>query len=136
MRNTIPLGASNPAAGPDHPDILAARGNLALILLRRGRLEEAEAVGRAVLENKTRVLGPDHPDTLANGARLVRGELYVAQVEMPARIFWVPGVASRAAGRPPAAGERTCAEDAGLRARRNGVRRAGSRWAAAWRGCL
>jgi hypothetical protein len=43
-------------------------------------------------------------------SRLVRGELYLAQVEMPARIFWVPGVASRAAGAAPAASERTCAE--------------------------
>jgi hypothetical protein len=71
-----------------------------------------------------------------HGARLVRGELYVAQVEMPARIFWGARGGLAGSWRPPAAVERTCAEDAGLRARRNDVRRAGSRWAAAWRGCL
>ena len=42
--------------------------------------------------------------------------------------FWVLGLASRAAGRAPAAGERACAEDAGLCAACcNGVRWVGSR---------
>ena len=68
-------------------------------------------------------------------SRLVRGELYLAQVAMPARIFWVPGVASRAAGSAPAASGRTCAEIPGCAAYCYGLRWADSRCAAAWRGC-
>jgi hypothetical protein len=47
--------------GPDHPDTLDSRSNLARVLAARGRLEEAEAEYRAVLEARTRVLLPDHP---------------------------------------------------------------------------
>ena len=35
-----------------------------------GRLDEAEAEHRAVLETQTRVLGPDHPDTLTSRSNL------------------------------------------------------------------
>jgi hypothetical protein len=56
--------------GPDHPDTLAARGNLA-----RWRGEAGDAAGAAgateeLLADYRRVLGPDHPQTLT-----VRGEL-------------------------------------------------------------
>jgi tetratricopeptide (TPR) repeat protein len=53
------------ALGPEHPDTLAARHNLALALLREGKNSEAEAECRAVIQLREKVLGPEHADTLA-----------------------------------------------------------------------
>ncbi len=77
-RKTYHAKASDPAIGPDHPDTLDSRSNLARVLAARAdradraRLEEAEAEYRAVLEARTRVLGPDHPDTLDSRGDLAR----------------------------------------------------------------
>ena len=74
-RKTYHAKASDPAIGPDHPDTLDSRSNLARVLATRAdraRLEEAEAEYRAVLEARTRVLGPDHPDTLDSRGNLAR----------------------------------------------------------------
>ncbi|MFJ7217779.1 tetratricopeptide repeat protein [Amycolatopsis sp. NPDC098790] len=57
-------------SGPEHPDTLTTRANLAFILQRLGRLEEAEREGRAVLQICTRVLGQEHPETLTARAIL------------------------------------------------------------------
>jgi Tetratricopeptide repeat len=51
--------------GPDHPDTLRARGNLAFWLGKSGKAQEAADQYRQLLEDRLRVLGPDHPDTLA-----------------------------------------------------------------------
>ena len=53
------------ALGPDHPDTLATRGNLAIAYRKSGNLEKAIDIFEDVLANRTRLLGPDHPDTLA-----------------------------------------------------------------------
>jgi tetratricopeptide (TPR) repeat protein len=53
-----------PSLGAEHPDTLTSRSSLALALDGLGRLEEAEAEHRAVLEIRTRVLGAEHPSTL------------------------------------------------------------------------
>jgi tetratricopeptide (TPR) repeat protein len=58
--------ASDPGVGQEHPDTLASRHDLALALRDLGRLEEAEAEHRAVLEIRQRALGPGHPGTLAS----------------------------------------------------------------------
>jgi hypothetical protein len=58
--------------GPDHPDTLAARHNLASW---RGQAGDAAGAAQAyseVLGDRLRVLGPDHPDTLATRANLAR----------------------------------------------------------------
>ncbi|MGW0592524.1 tetratricopeptide repeat protein [Streptosporangium sp. NPDC002607] len=52
--------------GKEHPDTLTTRNNLALVLQELGRLKEAEAEHRAVLEIQRRVLGEEHPDTLTS----------------------------------------------------------------------
>ena len=52
------------ALGPDHPDTLATRGNLAIAYRKSGNLEKAIDIFEDVLANRTRLLGPDHPDTL------------------------------------------------------------------------
>jgi hypothetical protein len=56
--------------GPDHPDALTTRNNLAHWLGESGRVEEAIAQLRQVLADRARVLGPDHPDTLATRSNL------------------------------------------------------------------
>ncbi|WP_239382498.1 tetratricopeptide repeat protein, partial [Frankia sp. CIT1] len=47
--------------GPDHPDTLAARNNLAGTYGTAGRVEEAINRFEQVLTDLVRVLGPDHP---------------------------------------------------------------------------
>jgi tetratricopeptide (TPR) repeat protein len=52
--------------GPDHPDTLATRNNLALAYRDAGRTEEAIGLHEQTLAAHERVLGPDHPSTLAS----------------------------------------------------------------------
>ncbi|MEU8326264.1 tetratricopeptide repeat protein [Nonomuraea sp. NPDC048881] len=56
--------------GPDHPDTLAIRGNLAGWRGRAGDAAGAAAAFAELLTDMERVLGPDHPDTLATRANL------------------------------------------------------------------
>jgi Tetratricopeptide repeat len=56
--------------GPDHPDTLAARLQLAADRRRRGDLAGAEAQLWQVARTRERVVGPDHADTLAARAQL------------------------------------------------------------------
>jgi tetratricopeptide (TPR) repeat protein len=51
--------------GPEHPDALAARHQLARVLDERGEHEQAETELTDVLDARLRVLGDDHPSTLA-----------------------------------------------------------------------
>ncbi|GAA3037106.1 hypothetical protein Aglo01_03070 [Actinokineospora globicatena] len=57
-------------SGPEHPDTLTSRDNLAQALAAMGRYDEAEAENRAVLEAFTRVLGSEHPYTLSSRENL------------------------------------------------------------------
>ena len=50
--------------GPDHPDTLTTRNNLAGAYDSAGRFGEAIELFEQVLADRVRVLGPDHPDTL------------------------------------------------------------------------
>ncbi|WP_225844166.1 tetratricopeptide repeat protein, partial [Streptomyces albus] len=50
--------------GPDHPDTLTTRGNLALSYRQAGRTQDAINLQQQVLTERERTLGPDHPDTL------------------------------------------------------------------------
>lgn len=52
--------------GPDHPDVLISKTNLALTLQACGNLKGAEDLMRDVMEENSRILGPRHPETLAN----------------------------------------------------------------------
>jgi CRP-like cAMP-binding protein/tetratricopeptide (TPR) repeat protein len=49
----------------DDPAAMTARGQLALTLIRRGSIGEAEMIYRDLLADRRRVLGDTHPDTLA-----------------------------------------------------------------------
>ena len=52
-------------SGPEHPDTLAARGNLARWTGEAGDAAGARDQFAALLPVVERVLGPEHPDTLA-----------------------------------------------------------------------
>lgn len=55
------------ALGPEHPDTLRTRMDLANSLYRQGRYAEAEVEYRAVRRLLEKVLGPEHPTTLRAG---------------------------------------------------------------------
>ncbi|WP_368396356.1 tetratricopeptide repeat protein [Streptomyces sclerotialus] len=71
------LRQSQEAQGPDHPDTLTARSNLAVSYSDAGRFQEALALCEGVLADRERVLGPDHPDTLIarNNLALAYGDV-------------------------------------------------------------
>ena len=52
--------------GPDHPDTLASRHNLAGAYQAAGRLDEAIPLCERNLNDSTRILGPNHPSTLTS----------------------------------------------------------------------
>jgi tetratricopeptide (TPR) repeat protein len=54
------------ALGPDHPDTLGSRSNLALAYRDAGRTAEAIALDELTLKLREAALGPDHPDTLGS----------------------------------------------------------------------
>jgi Tetratricopeptide repeat len=56
--------------GPDHPETLTARSNLAYMRGRAGDATGAVAAFEALLTDELRVLGPDHPETLTARSNL------------------------------------------------------------------
>ena len=50
--------------GPDHPDTLTSRNNLAIVYDYAGRIDDAVTLFECTLADRERILGPDHPDTL------------------------------------------------------------------------
>ena len=58
--------------GPDHPDTLTTRGNLADWLGQSGRVNDAITQFQTLLTDRIRILGPDHPDTLTTRNNLAR----------------------------------------------------------------
>jgi hypothetical protein len=56
--------------GPDDPQTLFTRGNLAGLLVESGRLAEAITACERLLADRTRVLGPDAPQTLTTRSNL------------------------------------------------------------------
>ncbi|MDG4763308.1 FxSxx-COOH system tetratricopeptide repeat protein [Solwaraspora sp. WMMD406] len=68
--------AASQHLGPDHPDTLAARGNLASWRGEAGDAAGAATASEQLLTDCLRNLGPDHPDTLATRSNLAywRGE--------------------------------------------------------------
>ena len=56
--------------GPEHPDTLTCRGDLAHAYLTAGRLTEAVPLYERTLAGREWALGPDHPDTLTSRGNL------------------------------------------------------------------
>ena len=59
-----------PLLGPDHPQTLTIRSNLASVYLAAGRLAEALPLLEVTLTDHERVLGPMHPFTLTSRLNL------------------------------------------------------------------
>ena len=66
------LDAREQILGPEHPDILTARDNLAVRTGKAGDPAAARDLFAALLPVRERVLGPEHRDTLTARARLAR----------------------------------------------------------------
>jgi tetratricopeptide (TPR) repeat protein len=80
----IEIGASvllacEKALGPDHPDTLASRNNLAGAYASAGHLEKAIPLYEDTLGARERVLGPDHPDTLSSRNNLAAAQRAITQ---------------------------------------------------------
>ena len=58
--------------GPEHPETLSSRNNVARALDDQGRYAEAEKAHREVLAIRERVLGPGHLDTISSRNNLAR----------------------------------------------------------------
>ncbi|HEV3294430.1 MAG TPA: tetratricopeptide repeat protein [Streptosporangiaceae bacterium] len=58
------VAAHERVLGPDHPNTLASRNNLAIAYRAAGRIDEAISLDEQTLAARERALGPDHPDTL------------------------------------------------------------------------
>jgi hypothetical protein len=58
--------------GPEHPQTLGTRSDLANTLWSQGKYAKAEAENRTVLTIKEKVLGPEHPETLSTCFDLAR----------------------------------------------------------------
>jgi hypothetical protein len=56
--------------GPDDPQTLFTRSNLAGLLAESGRLAEAITAFEQLLADRTRLLGPDAPQTLTTRSNL------------------------------------------------------------------
>ena len=67
--------------GPEHPDTLASRNNLAICHGDLGHHEEAARLYKETLGIKERVLGPEHPDTLASRNNLAAGYHHLGRYE-------------------------------------------------------
>jgi hypothetical protein len=76
------LAARERVLGPDHPDTLTSRNDLALGHRAVGRIDQAIALDEATLAARERVLGPDHRDTLTSRNNL-------------AADYWAAGVTRR-----------------------------------------
>jgi len=77
------------ALGPEHPDTLRTRNDLAVTLDDEGKYAEAEVEYRAVIELEKKLLGPDHPTTLTTrdnlgGALYHQGKYAEAEAEFRA----------------------------------------------------
>ncbi|WP_158634093.1 ATP-binding protein [Amycolatopsis sp. WAC 04169] len=60
------LSSSQRILGPDHPETLASRNNLASSYQEAGDLDQAISLHQATLADREQVLGPEHPETLAS----------------------------------------------------------------------
>ena len=76
--------------GPDHPDTLASRHNLAGAYQAAGRLHEAIPLFEQTLTDCTYVLGPQHPLTLSTRNHLANAYLAVGRSEEARKLFGTP----------------------------------------------
>ncbi|MFV0458239.1 MAG: tetratricopeptide repeat protein [Actinomycetales bacterium] len=73
--------------GPDHPDVLTSRHNLACAYRSAGDLEHAIALFGDTLTDRERVLGRDHPDTLTSRDNLAGAYRAAGQVDQAITLY-------------------------------------------------
>uniref|UniRef100_UPI002025011E tetratricopeptide repeat protein n=1 Tax=Frankia sp. CiP1_Cm_nod2 TaxID=2897161 RepID=UPI002025011E len=73
--------------GPDHPDTLTSRNNLAYAYESAGRAAEAIDLYERTLPDMLRILGPDHPDTLTSRNNLVHAYWSAGRVKDAVSLF-------------------------------------------------
>ena len=76
--------------GPDHPDTLTSRNNLAYAHESAGRLDQAIALYEQTLTDSERVLGPDHPSTLTSRNNLAYAHQAAGRSEDATALFDPP----------------------------------------------
>ena len=76
--------------GPDNPDTLASRHNLASAYCSAGRLDKAIPLFEQNLTEALRVLGPDHPNTRIFSDNLVDAYRTVGRDEDAAALLDPP----------------------------------------------
>jgi hypothetical protein len=79
--NEATLKACESVLGPDHPDTLVSRINLATAYVAAGRAGEAIALNEATLKARESRLGPDHPVTLASRTNLAAAYWSAGQLD-------------------------------------------------------
>lgn len=80
--------------GPDHPDTLITRHNLAYTYQAAGRIAEAIDLYEQVLQDSLRILGPDHPNTLTTRHVLASAYEAAGRLEDMARLLAKDGSSS------------------------------------------
>ena len=70
-RLEVLLGDQVRVMGPDHPNTLKTRTNLAVWRGHIGRADDVMEQLEALLADQVRVLGPDHPETVRTRAELL-----------------------------------------------------------------
>jgi non-specific serine/threonine protein kinase/serine/threonine-protein kinase len=71
-RQAISLASKTPGVGPDHPDVVWVRHNLAMSYFDIRQPAKALALFEQVLEQRKAALGPDHPQTVAAMSELAK----------------------------------------------------------------
>ncbi|MFD4116811.1 tetratricopeptide repeat protein [Streptomyces niveus] len=74
LRQSV-LNTNTRHLGPDHPDSLVSRNNLAIAIHGLGQYQEAADLFQRTLTTRERLMGSDHPDTLSSRNSLA-GTLY------------------------------------------------------------
>ncbi|MET9487476.1 tetratricopeptide repeat protein [Nocardia sp. NPDC006630] len=92
VTRSIPLGLETltdheRVLGPDHPDTLVARNNLAYAYESAGQLAKAIHLYQATLTDCERVLGSDHPDTFSCRNNLASAYRFAGQIDKAIRLY-------------------------------------------------
>ena len=78
------------ALGPDHPDTLNTRNNLAGAYRAAGRLDEAIPLSQQNLKDSEDLLGPHHPHTLTTRNNLAIAYRAAGRFEDAEKLFKTP----------------------------------------------
>ena len=76
--------------GPNHPDTLGSRNNLAYAYQDAGRLDDAIPLLEQTLEDRTRILGTNHPSTLTSRNNLASAYRAAGRTEEAEVLFETP----------------------------------------------